>query len=98
MDKLKYIWVTLVPMIFMTATTLVASYELFFIFIEKSANASNPADALTFKIDAGLVVTMAALVVVTIVDSIYKWIGYFNGKREIVTSEVVEWANDLEVH
>ncbi|MDH4261843.1 MAG: carbon starvation protein A [Spirochaetia bacterium] len=100
-DKMKYVWVTLLPMIFMTVTTLSASYELFFIFLEKASAAAisaNAQDALTYKIDAGLVVLMAALVFVAVGDSIYKWIGYSNGKREIITSEVVEWARDLEVH
>ncbi|MDH4199686.1 MAG: carbon starvation protein A [Spirochaetia bacterium] len=96
MEKVKYIWVTLIPMIFMTVTTLVASWQLFFIFTEKAANL--PDEALTYKIDALLVAVMAALVVVAITDSVYKWIGYFNGKREIITSEIVEWASDLEVH
>jgi len=96
MEKMKYIWVTLVPMIFMTVTTLAASYQLFFIFLEKAAAGAQ--DALTYKIDAALVAVMAILVVVSIVDAVYKWIGFINGKREIITSEVVEWATDLEVH
>ena len=97
MDKMKYAWVTLVPMIFMTITTLTASWQLFFLFLGKARGAS-AVDALTYNIDAGLVFAMACLVVIAIGDSVYKWIGYINGKREIITSEVVEWARDLEVH
>lgn len=95
-EKLKYIWVTLIPMLFMTATTLTAAYELFFIFLDKAA--ATPAAALTFKINAVLVSVMATLVLVAVGDSVYKWIGYISGKREIISSEVVEWAGNLEVH
>jgi carbon starvation protein len=95
-NKLKYIWVTLVPMVFMTVTTLAASWELFFMFLDTAEKVQET--ALTYQINAGLVALMALLVVIAIVDSIYKWIGYLNGKREVISSEVVEWASDLEVH
>lgn len=98
MNKLRYAWVTFIPMLFMFATTLVASYKLFYMFMEKAASAAAPADAFTFKLDAALVAVMANLAVIALVDSVYKWYGYLAGKREIVTSEVVEWATELEVH
>ncbi|MEK7851007.1 MAG: carbon starvation CstA family protein [Deltaproteobacteria bacterium] len=96
MNKLKYAWVTFVPMLFMFVTTLTASYQLFYMFMGKAA--AIPADAFTFKLDAALVAVMATLAVIALVDSVYKWHGYLSGKREIVTSEVVEWASELEVH
>ena len=98
MNKLKYAWVTFIPMLFMFVTTLTASYQLFYMFMGKAATASNPADVFTFRLDATLVAIMATLAVIALVDSIYKWYGYLAGKREIVTSEVVEWATELEVH
>ena len=98
MNKLKYAWVTFLPMLFMFTTTLTASYELFWIFVGKSASAAVPAEALTLKLDASLVAVMALLAVVALIDSVYKWYGYLSGKIEIATSEVVEWAGDLEVH
>jgi carbon starvation protein len=97
MNKLRYAWVTFIPMLFMFATTLTASYQLFNMFMGKAAAAAAPGDAFTFKLDAMLVATMAGLAVIALLDSIYKWFGYLAGKREIVTSEVVEWATDLEV-
>ena len=97
MNKLKYAWVTFLPMLFMFTTTLTASYELFWIFVGKSASVV-PAEALTLKLDASLVAVMALLAVVALIDSVYKWYGYLSGKIEIATSEVVEWAGDLEVH
>lgn len=98
MNKLKYAWVTFIPMLFMFVTTLTASYQLFYMFMGKAATASNPADVFTFRLDATLVAIMATLAVIALVDSIYKWYGYLAGKREIITSEVVEWATELEVH
>ncbi|MBM2837710.1 MAG: cstA [Deltaproteobacteria bacterium] len=98
MNKLKYAWVTFIPMLFMFVTTLTASYQLFYVFMGKAATASNPAEVFTFRFDATLVAIMATLAVIALVDSIYKWYGYLAGKREIITSEVVEWATDLEVH
>ena len=98
MNKLKYAWVTFVPMLFMFATTLVASYQLFYMFMGKASAAANPSEAFTFKLDAFLVLVMATLAVIALVDSVYKWYGYLAGKREIITSEVVEWATEMEVH
>lgn len=98
MNKLKYAWVTFVPMLFMFATTLTASYQLFYMFMGKAAAATVAGDAFTLKLDAFLVAAMATLAVIALVDSVYKWYGYLAGKREIVTSEVVEWATEMEVH
>ena len=98
MNKLKYAWVTFIPMLFMFVTTLTASYQLFYMFMGKAATASNPAEVFSFRFDATLVAIMATLAVIALVDSIYKWYGYLAGKREIITSEVVEWATELEVH
>ena len=78
-------------------TTLTASWQLFWIFLDKAGKAISPADIFTFKLDATLVAMMAALAIITVADSVYKWYGYLMGKREIVTSEVVEWATDMEV-
>ncbi|MBI3753822.1 MAG: carbon starvation protein A [Deltaproteobacteria bacterium] len=96
MGKLKYVWVTLLPMLFMFITTFTAAWQLFWIFSDKAGKAANPADAFTFQLDAALVATMAALAIVTVADSVYKWHGYLMGRREMVTSELVEWAADVD--
>ncbi|MFO0795033.1 MAG: carbon starvation protein A [Candidatus Brocadiaceae bacterium] len=98
MNKLKYAWMTFVPMVFMFATTFTASYQLFFAFIEKAAISTTPEDAFTFRLDAVLVASMAILAIIALFDSVHKWYGYLSGKREIVTTEVVTWDHDLEVH
>lgn len=96
MNKLKYAWTTFLPMLFMFTTTLTASYKLFWLFMAKAGSAASPADAFTFKLDAALVAIMAVLAVIALLDSVYKWYGYIMGKREIITSEVVEWYNVTE--
>ncbi|MDE2217152.1 MAG: carbon starvation protein A, partial [Planctomycetota bacterium] len=98
MNKLKYAWTTFLPMVFMFIITLTASYKLFFAFIEKSTSATVPEDVFTFRLDAILVVIMAILAAITILDSVHQWYGYLSRKRKIETSEVVEWAPELEGH
>lgn len=97
MGRLKYALVTFLPMLFMFVTTLTASWQLFWIFLDKAGKAINPADIFIFKLDATLVAMMAVLAIIIVTDSVYKWYGYLMGKREMVTSEVVEWATDMEV-
>ncbi len=98
MGKLKYAWVTFIPMLFMFTTTITASYKLLYLFLGKAAGAPTPSEAFAFRLDAVLVAVMALLAIVVIIDSFAKWYGYLAGKREVVTSEVVEWATDMEVH
>lgn len=89
--KAAYAWVTFIPMLFMSATTLTASWELTWIFLEKSSKAASAAEVFHFRIDALLVLLMASLAVIVLIDMLYKWYGYLSGSREMVTSEVVEY-------
>ena len=97
MGKLRFAWVTFAPMVFMFITTFTASWKLFWIFLDKAAKTASPADVFTFQLDAILVAIMALLAAIALIDSLYKWYGYLMGKREVITSEVVEWAQDMEV-
>lgn len=90
MHKLKYAWMTFIPMVFMFTTTFTASYELFFSFLKKSASTNLPGEAFTFAFDAVLIAIMAALAIVTLSDSIHKWHGYLTGKRAMITTEIME--------
>ncbi|HZX48274.1 MAG TPA: carbon starvation protein A, partial [Nitrospirota bacterium] len=87
MGKLRYAWVTFIPMLFMFTMTLTASYKLLYMFIGKAANAATSSDAFAFRLDAVLVASMAILAVIVVADSFVKWYGYLAGKREVVTSE-----------
>ena len=86
--KARYAWTTLIPMIFMFTTTLTASWDLTWIFFDKAAQAASAAEAFHFKVDASLVILMAALAVVSLANMIYTWYGYFSGAREIPSVEI----------
>jgi len=74
--KLKYAWVTFVPMTFMFVTTLTASWQLMHIFRINALQASTAAQRFTFNLDAGLVFLMALLAIVFLSDVLIKWIGW----------------------
>ncbi len=78
--KAKYAWTTLIPMVFMFATTLTASYQLTGMFLDKAPKALTPAGALTLRIDAAFMIIMAVLAVVVLADMLFKWHGIFFAK------------------
>jgi carbon starvation protein len=88
--KVRYAWVTLVPMAFMVTTTLTASWDLVEIFLAMAANASSLAESFTLKFNAFLVSLMALLALIVLVDMLYKWYAYFAGSEARVSSEVAE--------
>ncbi|HEY4706182.1 MAG TPA: carbon starvation CstA 5TM domain-containing protein, partial [Thermodesulfobacteriota bacterium] len=80
MGKARYVWITLVPMSFMVVMTIVAAWELFWVFSAKAAGAATPAQAFTFRLDSMLVAVMAALAVIAVADSVVKWRGLFGSR------------------
>jgi carbon starvation protein len=87
--KQKYMWVTFLPMVFMFITTFTASWELIGIFREKASAALSHSEALTYKIDAFLVLLMAALALIVLIDLSYKLYRYLSGKAEIAKPEEI---------
>jgi len=71
--KARYVWVTAVPMAFMFATTLTASWELLGMFWTKAGHAAAAGEALTWRIDAFLVLLMALLALVVLADMGWRW-------------------------
>jgi carbon starvation protein len=86
--KLRYAWVTFIPMLFMFTTTFTAAWQLTQIFWVKSLSAVVKSDKLNLVFDAGLVVFMAVLAAVFLADVVYKWYGYIALRRPMNTSEV----------
>lgn len=87
MGKAKYIWVTAVPMLFVGTITLSGSYQLFFLYLTKAAEA--PASgAFPFYLDAALVAIVAVLAVVILADSLIKWYGYLIQKKPYTSTEI----------
>ncbi|MGO8702581.1 MAG: carbon starvation protein A [Candidatus Brocadiia bacterium] len=74
LGKARYAPITLVPMLFMFATTLTASVELVARFLRDAQR--EPASALTYRLDALLVGAMACLAVVVLIDSLVKWLTF----------------------
>jgi carbon starvation protein len=81
--KLKYAWVTFIPMIFMFATTLTASWKLLLIFVNKASSAVLPSESFTYKLDTILIVIMALLAITVLIDMLYKLYSYTFGKVRI---------------
>jgi carbon starvation protein len=75
MGKLRYIWVSLVPMVFMFVMTVTASWRLFWMFLEKARLSTVAREAFTLRLNASLVAIMAVLAVVSVADSVLKWRG-----------------------
>jgi carbon starvation protein len=82
--KLKYAWVTFIPMLFMFTTTLTASWKLIEMFIDKASYALSHEEAFTFKMDAFLVSLMAALAITVLIDMLYRLYWYLSERMDIV--------------
>ena len=93
--RLKYAWVTFLPLCFMYITTLTAAWKLAFMFRAKAIQ--TPGSALTYNLDAFLVSCMALLAVITLADMVHKWFGWLSAGREMKTSEVVEYSPEAAV-
>ncbi len=77
--KAKYAWTTGIPMVFMFVTTLTASWDLIAIFRRKAAAAATAQAAFTLRLDAFLLLLMAALAVAALADMLYVWYGQLRG-------------------
>ena len=79
MNKTKYIWVTLIPMLFMATTTFTASVKLILEYSNKAL--LDTPDAFTFKVNVILLALMVILALVILIDSSIKWYNYFIFKK-----------------
>lgn len=85
--KIRYAWTTFLPMLFMFATTLTASWQLIRLFADKAGKAVTSAEAFTFQLDAFLMGFMAILALVVLADMLYKWHGWLTKKWPIENHE-----------
>ena len=88
MGKVKYVWVMLIPMLFMVVTTFTASFNLLKDFSAKAV--SSAPDAFNYKIDAVLVGLMMCLAVIILIDSAIKWCRFFLSERPMATTETIK--------
>ena len=89
MNKAQYLWVTVIPMIFVGIITLTGCYELFGIFLHRALTEGG-SQVFTMSINAILVALVAVLAVIVLIDSARKWYGYLVQKRPFTSSEVIE--------
>lgn len=88
MGKARYLWVTLIPMIFVGIITITACYELFFQYLDQARLAITAQEAFPFRLNAGLVAIVPVIAIVILVDSVIKWYGYLILKKPMTSTEV----------
>ena len=83
--KARYAWVTIVPLIFVTLTTLVAgAMNIMNLFIPMVLIAKTQLQGF---INLLLTVLIMGSVIIVIVDAIPKWVAVIRGRKEIISSE-----------
>jgi carbon starvation protein len=83
--KARYAWVTIVPLIFVTITTLVAgAMNIVNLFVPMVLSAKTQLQGF---INLLLTVVIMGSVIIVIADAIPKWIVVIRGKQEILMSE-----------
>jgi carbon starvation protein len=92
MRKAHYLWITMLPMLFVGTITLLGCYEMFGMFVTKASSLADRGQAFALYLDAGLVAAVALLAVIVLGDSIRQWYGYLVLKRPFTSSEVVVTA------
>ena len=90
--KLRYAWVTFIPMVFMFSSTLSAAWQLMNIFRTNALMAASSVERFNYNLDAVLVALMAVLAIMSLADMLYKWYGFISGTRSIKSSEVIEYS------
>jgi carbon starvation protein len=86
--KLRYAWVTFIPMVFMFITTFTASWKLAVMFRGKAVYAASKTEAFTLRIDSLLVFLMAALAIIVLTDTLYKLYLHLSVKLEVIKKEI----------
>jgi carbon starvation protein len=89
MNKTSYLWVTVIPMLFVGVITLAGCYELLVIFVSRALSADG-SQRLTMAINATLVGLVGMLALIVLTDSARKWYGYLVHKHPLNSTEVHE--------
>lgn len=87
MKKKRYLWITLLPMIFMAATNFTAIYYLTGSFLDRAA-AAPPGETFISYLNVFLILLIGALAVIILVDSAQKWWEYLILKKPLKSTEV----------
>lgn len=90
MGKAKYIWVTAIPMVCVGVITLAGCYQLWWIFLDRAAVATEPVQSMTMYLNAGLVGLVAVLAIIVLTESVIRWYGYLVLKRPCTSTEIID--------
>ncbi len=93
MGKARYLWVTVIPMVFVGVITLAGCYELWWIFAARAQAATDTMAFVTMALNAALVGVVAVLACVVLTDSAIKWYRSLVLKEPYTTSEFFEGAD-----
>ena len=88
MNKKKYIWITLVPMLFMAATNFTAVFYMTQKFWSQAAHAATPAEAFSYYLNIFLILLIATLAVIILTDATRKWVEYLILNKPLKSTEV----------
>jgi carbon starvation protein len=80
--KLRYVWVTFIPMLFMAASTFTAAVSLLQTFIGSIRSGAN--DTAATVVNAVLVGVILILAIVILIDSVIAWYTYLRNRGEPV--------------
>jgi carbon starvation protein len=78
--RARYVWVPLLPMLWVTSTTMTAGYQLVFHrFLPMARTATDPAMVFKGSLNAWLTIIMVACVAIILIDMTRRWILVFRG-------------------
>jgi len=90
--KAKYAWVTLVPLTFVSITTLTAgTLNTINLFLPQALHSPNPIPGL---INLILTLIIMASVIIILVNAVPKWIGVIKGKIPVIKDDLVNGGNE----
>ena len=90
MGKARYIWVTAIPMVFVGVITLTGCYQLWWMFLNRAATATESVQSMTMYLNAGFVGLIVILALIVLAESASKWYEYLILKRPYTSTEIVD--------
>lgn len=90
MGKARYIWGTAIPMVFVGVITLTGCYQLWWMFLNRAATATESVPSMTMYLNAGFVGLIAILALIVLAESASKWYGYLILKRPYTSTEIFD--------
>jgi len=90
MGKARYIWGTAIPMVFVGVMTLTGCYQLWWMFLDRAATATESVQSMTMYLNAGFVGLIVILALIVLAESASKWYEYLILKRPYTSTEIFD--------